>query len=270
MKKTLILLLVVVVVAVVAVAAVVLLSGNGGEDEKEPETPVIETYTVTYCANGGSGVTESQTVTVGSSAALRDNAFIYTGRYFEGWATNPEGTGKIYSPGESYTPTSDIKFCVKWSTQKTVAISYYSNNGTDKVIKDYRIQSSISLIELKGSTAFEWSGHKLSSWNTQADGKGVARSPGDLYIVSSDVSFYAQWDQSILKYVANDGTSKSSEFFATNGNILSASASTFTWEGHTFDSWNTKADGSGTEYKAGSSLIKIESSDVTLYAQWKT
>jgi len=40
-----------------------------------------------------------------------------------------------------------------------------------------------------------------------------------------------------------------------------------TQTGYTFAGWNTKADGSGTSYAAGSTLT-MPASDVTLYAQW--
>lgn len=42
---------------------------------------------------------------------------------------------------------------------------------------------------------------------------------------------------------------------------------TLTFTDHTWDSWNTASDGSGTEYGAGGSFT-MGAADVTLYAQW--
>lgn len=45
-------------------------------------------------------------------------------------------------------------------------------------------------------------------------------------------------------------------------------ANPFTKTGYTFDSWNTAADGSGTEYDPGDT-ITMGTADVTLYAIWE-
>ena len=44
---------------------------------------------------------------------------------------------------------------------------------------------------------------------------------------------------------------------------------TFEKEGYLFKGWNTKADGTGTDYAAGDALTLVGESNVTLYAQWE-
>lgn len=49
-------------------------------------------------------------------------------------------------------------------------------------------------------------------------------------------------------------------------------ANSFTWTGHDFTGWNTKADGSGTPYPDKETVKNLTDTDggtVTLYAQWK-
>lgn len=44
----------------------------------------------------------------------------------------------------------------------------------------------------------------------------------------------------------------------------------FSYDGHEFVDWNTKADGSGTTYKVGDSISYPEHGNTRLYAQWTT
>ncbi|MCM1545015.1 MAG: CotH kinase family protein, partial [Ruminococcus sp.] len=74
-----------------------------------------------------------------------------------------------------------------------------------------------------------------------------------------------------VTYDANGGVGVTID---ANGYVVGDSAkvreSTFESETiyYTFDSWNTEKDGSGTTYHAGDK-IKLESSNVILYAQWR-
>ena len=65
-----------------------------------------------------------------------------------------------------------------------------------------------------------------------------------------------------------DGTVTDTQYYITGGEAT-VLENRFTWTGHTFAGWNTKADGSGQTYQA-EDIIDIENADVTLYAQWKS
>nr|MCZ9319237.1 InlB B-repeat-containing protein [Methanocorpusculum sp.] len=58
-----------------------------------------------------------------------------------------------------------------------------------------------------------------------------------------------------------------SNTYKPNVQVTVKDQSTLVKTGHTFDGWNTKADGSGTAYNAGAAFPINE--DTTLYAQWK-
>lgn len=77
----------------------------------------------------------------------------------------------------------------------------------------------------------------------------------------------------ILNYDANGGTGapKSESKSGPKGNsaTFTVSSTTPTRDGYTFKGWNTKADGSGMEYKAGNSISVAYGSTTTLYAQWE-
>ena len=67
-----------------------------------------------------------------------------------------------------------------------------------------------------------------------------------------------------LSYDANGGTGSMSS--QTNKTTYTVKSNSFTKEGYEFTKWNTKADGTGTDYEPGASITITE--DTTLYAQW--
>lgn len=60
----------------------------------------INTYTVRFNANGGTGTMSNESFTYGETKALTSNAFTRQGYVFKGWATSPSGS-VVYTDGES-------------------------------------------------------------------------------------------------------------------------------------------------------------------------
>ena len=88
---------------------------------------IVETYTVTYNVNGGSGSVSSQTTNVGSSVTLASYSGTKTGYTFAGkWNTKADGTGIDYTPGTSFTPTSNITLYAKWTISEQKTYYYYA------------------------------------------------------------------------------------------------------------------------------------------------
>ena len=75
--------------------------------------------TVTFEANGSEeypveGTMEPQTVTEKETTALTANAFTRKGFKFDGWNTEPDGTGTRYEDGQAVTLSKDITLYAKW------------------------------------------------------------------------------------------------------------------------------------------------------------
>lgn len=71
-----------------------------------------------------------------------------------------------------------------------------------------------------------------------------------------------------VTYNSNGGTGIMASSDYTYGVAQALSANVFTKDGYTFKNWNTKADGTGTNYMDKQSINIVE--DLTLYAQWKS
>lgn len=88
---------------------------------------------------------------------------------------------------------------------------------------------------------------------------------------SSTIGFYKEevfpYATYTIKYNANGGSGAPSNQTKTYGAALTLSSTKPTRAGYTFQKWNTKADGSGTNYAAGASYTT--NAAVTLYAIWK-
>ena len=76
-----------------------------------------------------------------------------------------------------------------------------------------------------------------------------------------------------VHYKANNGTEKEGSDSKIYEKTATATATVkenmFTWAGHKFTGWNTKEDGTGTNYSPKSSIQFNDDTDVTLYAQWE-
>jgi len=73
-------------------------------------------YTVTYSANGGTGMTpNAQTVQKGSMITLASgDGLEKTNSTFDGWNTKTDGTGTNYYAGSSYTVNGNVTLYAKW------------------------------------------------------------------------------------------------------------------------------------------------------------
>lgn len=90
---------------------------------------------------------------------------------------------------------------------------------------------------------------------------------------SVDTMLYAKWVRTpgtetvyILTYDTNGGEGGPGSLKTDDDANITISGIEPTRDGYTFEGWNTKADGTGEVYEAGSE--KVLSGDLTLYAQW--
>lgn len=86
-------------------------------------------------------------------------------------------------------------------------------------------------------------------------------------VFTSNTTIYAHWKETCtVTFDANGGKGSMADQSVNKGKDTKLNPNQFTYDGKTFKSWNTKADGSGTTY-ADEGMIKTEK-NVELYAQW--
>lgn len=167
----------------------------------------------------------------------------------------------------------------------TYTATFYANGGTfsdgsttwTKEIysgaTNYYSQMGIPTLTKSGCTADGWH-----------DGSPTGTVYRQYFETNGNQSFYANWNCSssgggtgggenptpttyTVKYDANGGTGAPSNQTKTKGKELVLSTTVPTKEGYKFVNWNTKKDGTGTSYNAGSKYTTEAS--VTLYAQYE-
>ena len=89
----------------------------------------INTWTVAYNANGGTGAPASQTKTYGQTLTLSSSRPSRSGYTFLGWSTNSAGTGTAYSPGGSYTANAAATLYAVWVAVQVTSLSAYRSNS---------------------------------------------------------------------------------------------------------------------------------------------
>ena len=275
-------------------------------------------HTITYNANGGSGAPASQSVINGSSFTASSTKPTRTGYTFLGWGSSSGATTVSYTPGTTYTPTSDLTLYAIWKINK-VNFKFSTNGGTVQATSSnsgntYKWKQDsngiISRTDPNGSTYsevfytldygastgstglpdydnsaflnitysgysapenYEWKCLSGCSTNGKLFNQDPVYQASDFCDASNDdctVVLGVNWKQvQTITYDANGGSGAPASQTKLDGSSITLSSTKPTRSGYTFVNWNTKADGSGTSYNAGTAYTAIGTT--TLYAQWE-
>ncbi len=173
---------------------------------------------------------------------------------------------------------------VETSTPDAVILSFNANDGSGNAPVRVYYTADESII-LPGDESFVKEGYRLMGWNIQADGSVTDFASGqtitldDLWNTSEqdqedvlEVILYAWWEKTYsVIYNANGGEDSIvplDETLYIEGETATV-LSSLTRDGYRFMAWNTKADGSGSDFSPGYSLSIVGTTDITLYARWK-
>ena len=223
----------------------------------------INTYTVTYNANGGTGAPGAQTKTYGKDLTLSSTKPTRTGYTFASWNTKSDGRGTTYASGGKYTGNADLTLYAIW-TPITYSVKFNGNGATSGSMNNqsHTYDSSKTLTANAYKRAFtvtyNYNGNGSSNstatanatfngWATSASGSKAYTDKQNVKNLSSTqgatVDLYAKWTDA------------------------SVTLPTPTRTGYVFNGWYTAASG-GTKIGNGGAKY-TPSANITLYAQWK-
>lgn len=164
--------------------------------------PQMDSYTIAYYSNGGTGAPSNQTkqhgvaITLSTTTPSRGSSTVtgYTVTYnanggtiignstaqnnkietysFNTWNTNSSGTGSNYAPGSTYSTNANLNLYAKW----TVASTTYTN------------------VILPGGYR---NGYVLAGWSTDssATSPDTGKTVGANFAPTANVTLYAVWQQ---------------------------------------------------------------------------
>ncbi len=235
------------------------------------EHTLVSRYFVTFVANGGNGTITTQEFEEGVAENLDANPFEKLNYEFTGWNTKEDGTGTSYDDGASVTLTESITLYAQW--ESTIVIKYFvtfvGNGGSGSMDEQEFVEGVAANLD---ANTFTRKDYVFKGWNTKEDGTGTSYDDLASVTLTESITLYAQWEFTIatkymVTFVANGGSGSMDEQAFVEGVAGNLSANSFTRADYVFVSWNTKADGTGTEYTNCQSVTLTES--ITLYAQWR-
>jgi uncharacterized repeat protein (TIGR02543 family) len=255
-------------------------------------------YDLSYNGNGaGSGtVPASVTCPYGETAAVSGNSgnLEREGYAFIGWNTRADGTGASHNENDEIVMISgDVVLYAVWYELAGLVVTFdFSGTGGNTLVFDppelsVTVNTPFSLTPAEsdlrnGGTSWNWSVNGLlQEGETGSTFTGTPDSTGQ-YIIGCTVTYNNIVYSGSMKLTAiNELTVSYSANGAVWGNVPVDGSRYVTGAqatvldnigeldrpGFDFSGWNTAADGGGTFYAPGSTII-MGSSSVILYARW--
>ena len=218
----------------------------------------VNQYTIHFASTGASVIPD---ITQDYGTPITAPANPVLPRYeFSGW--DPQLPAAM--------PAHDMTVTAQWVVG-TYAVTFKANGGSGAMdVQSITYGQSTAL----SSNVFSKTGYTFSSWNTKADGTGTGYANKEAVLDLDDITLYAQWTpiKYTVRFHINSGSTDSTvNQTMTYDKSASLKANTFVNAPYSFESWNTKANGTGTSYADKATvknLVKTSGSVFHLYAQW--
>lgn len=233
----------------------------------------VNTYTVSYNANGGTGTMASSSVSYNSNFITRKNAFSRAGYTFTGWNEKADGTGVawnlnsagVYENGNGANPwkwnyTKNITLYAQWKPN-TYTVTYNANGGTGVPSTQSFLFNSQDKIS---SVVPEKLGYTFVKWVSNPNNKDFA--PGDTIPAGwGSFTLNAQWKPNTytVRLSPNGGTVSPMSINVTYDSTYS-NLPTPTRAGYTFLGWKY-----GDEYITKDTVANKVAGNHTLVAYWE-
>ena len=218
-------------------------------------TFAANTFAVTFDGQGGTPSPASIQVTYGSTYGTLATV-TRTGYTFAGWWTLASGGTQVTS-ASAVSITAAQTLYAQW-TADNEPLTFNSNSGSPVAAITQAFGTTVS-----APTAPTRSGCTFVAWYNESGFETVHT----FSTMGLSTIVYAQWAATVT-FDKNGGDNDASPTTST-GILLYSGRATLpttnpTWAGHTFDSWNTQADGLGTAFTAATQVIAT----ITVYAKW--
>ncbi len=267
-----------IIVGIVVIVLVVLVAIGAAQDSNESSVD-----RVTYHGNGGTF--DGKESYIVDNSVVQSSMFTYDGHTFESWNTKADGTGIEYHYGDSVSRGTHL-YAI-WAIAPVIVTSYAcSGTGIDFELNGEELSSLTSFYspgKIVACSGSDW------TYNTEY-GVFVGKINGEERIIKISltncdnismeiidgkptISFTASGSIGVkiiitakgITYIGNGGTTSEGEPLVTTKDLIVSDTVPFTYAGHTFKSWNTESDGSGTTYTAGQTVPYF----IALWAIWE-
>ncbi len=227
-------------------------------------------YTVEYNLLEGTSQIESQVKKHNINLTLSDSIPEKLGYEFKGWTTIKGSKNVQYESGAIYEENKSIILYAVWSPIE-YTITYNLNGGTidSESITKYTIETESFTLNIPEKTGYTFKGWTGSNGdNLQITVEIQKGSSGNKeYTANYNANNYT------IKYDGNGSTFGEMEDLSCTYDIAQKlSANIFEKTGYTFMKWNTKPDGTGTNYENEEEVLNLvtkANGEIILYACWE-
>lgn len=213
----------------------------------------LPTYIVNFYTNGGSEISSFRAAVISEKPKSERNGYSLIGWYKDAGLTEP-----VEFPLQLI---ADISLYAKW--QEVHTVSFETNGGT--------AIPSVTTGYIESSPVTTKNDYGFKGWYTDSEFSDSCKVTFPL-TVNSDMTLYAKWGavSYTVTYYSNGAASGAvpASSSVEKGSVYTVLGNTgnLSKAGYAFTSWNTRADGIGSSYSAGSTITVT--GDISLYAQW--
>lgn len=219
-------------------------------------------YAITFDKNAddATGTMDVQAVTANEPTKLNANAFTRINYEFEGWTTNPDGTGDRYADQGTVTTDKTLTLYAVWK-QIAYAITYDANGGGGTQMAQQNVPIG-NTATIRDNAYNAKPGQVFAYWEDQ---NGTQYNPGDKIEPTADLALKAIWVEKLeIYYYPGEGSGSYNKGEAPKDvptDIKTASEAKFTAPaGATFAYWQ---DGNGNRYYEGKQYTFSENTSLT-------
>ena len=192
------------------------------------------------------------------------------GYIFDGWNTQPDGSGTFFLPCDVITITGNLIFYAIFRANELV-ITFDPNGGFGSRTSFITFYGQEFILPNSYELDFFRPGYEFAGWGTDPYGGNIYQ-PGEVFTVFGDIVFYAIWKPYLFRIIfdPNGGEGYPYDFhvyYDEYFTVPSPGELGFYRNGYRFIEWNTEPNGSGIAYQPGEALFV--NSDLKLYAQWE-
>ncbi|MGL4382444.1 MAG: InlB B-repeat-containing protein, partial [Bacilli bacterium] len=222
-------------------------------------------FNLIYNINGGSGNIPQGGLITYNEPLKEPSAPTRKGHTFKGWNTDQDGKGHMWNFSSDKMPAGALTLYAIYEVN-SYSIRFELNDDSNTVLP---IQKVLYLGYIIEPAAPNLLGYTFKGWDTKADGSGIAWDFNSNFVLDEEIVLYAQWNinrHSVI-FNANGGESimPTDLFVDYNGKIEKPFDPLL--DGYTFNGWNTKIDGSGTNWDFDKHTMPDEKTE--FFAQWK-
>jgi uncharacterized repeat protein (TIGR02543 family) len=125
-----------------------------------------------------------------------------------------------------------------------------NNGGAAPVDGSSPYQPNATVTVLDNTDGMVRTGYSFSGWNTATNGTGTQYTPGNTFVIVTNMTLYARWtvNNYTVTFDKQGGSGGSNSVVATYGAAMPVATGVPTRTGYTFGGYYTATNGGGTQY----------------------